>query len=77
MFYPMMYFDPTYLLVLAGVILSLMASARVKSTFSKYAKVRNSRGMTGAEAIAYIHSMTWDCMRQESMMFVLKECQEI
>lgn len=50
MFYPMMYFDPTYLLVLAGVILSLMASARVKSTFSKYAKVRNSRGMTGAEA---------------------------
>ena len=50
MFYPMLYFDPTYLLVLAGVILSLMASARVKSTFSKYAKVRNSRGMTGAEA---------------------------
>lgn len=49
MFYPM-YFDPTYFLVLIGVVLSLIASGRVKSTFSKYAKVRNSRGITGAEA---------------------------
>ena len=54
MYYPIMYFDPTYLLVLAGVILSLIASARVKSTFSKYAKVRNSRGMTGAEAASRV-----------------------
>lgn len=49
MFYPM-YFDPTYMLVLIGVVLSLIASGKVKSTFSKYAKVRNSRGITGAEA---------------------------
>ena len=49
MFYPM-YFDPTYFLVLIGVVLSLLASGRVKSTFSKYANVRNSRGITGAEA---------------------------
>lgn len=49
MFYPM-YFDPTYFLVLIGVVLSLIASGRVKSTFSKYAKVRNSRGLTGAQA---------------------------
>ena len=48
-FYPM-YFDPTYFLVLIGVVLSLLASGRVKSTFSKYANVRNSRGITGAEA---------------------------
>lgn len=49
MFYPM-YFDPTYFLVLIGVVLSLIASGRVKSTFSKYANVRNSRGITGAQA---------------------------
>ena len=49
MFYPM-YFDPTYFVVLIGVVLSLLASGRVKSTFSKYANVRNSRGITGAEA---------------------------
>lgn len=49
MFYPM-YFDPTYFLVLIGVVLSLIASGRVKSTFSKYSNVRNSRGLTGAQA---------------------------
>lgn len=49
MFYPM-YYDPSYFLVLIGVVLSLLASARVKSTFQKYSSVRNSRGITGAEA---------------------------
>ena len=44
------YYDPTYFLVLIGVVLSLFASARVKSTFNKYSKMRNSRGMTGAQA---------------------------
>lgn len=45
-----MYYDPTYVLVLIGVILSLIASSRVKSTFAKYSQMRNTRGMTGAEA---------------------------
>lgn len=49
MYYPM-YFDPTYVLVLAGVVLSLIASAKVNSTFSKYSRVFNSRGITGAQA---------------------------
>lgn len=45
-----MYYDPTYFLVLIGVVLSLLASGRVKSTFNKYSRMRNSRGMTGAQA---------------------------
>ena len=45
-----MFYDPTYFLVLIGVVLSLLASARVKSTFHKYSQMRNSRGMTGAQA---------------------------
>ena len=45
-----MYYDPTYFLVLIGVVLSLLASARVKGTFNKYSGMRNSRGMTGAQA---------------------------
>ena len=49
MFYPM-YFDPTYFLVLIGVVLSLLASGRVKGTFARYSQVRNSRGLTGAQA---------------------------
>ena len=47
-FYP--YFDPTYVLVLIGLILSLAASARVKTTFAKYSRVRSMSGMTGADA---------------------------
>lgn len=42
--------DPTYILVLIGVVLSLLASARVKSTFARYQRVRNSAGLTGREA---------------------------
>ena len=50
MFYnPFFYYDPTYFLVLIGVVLSLLASARVNSTFNKYSKMRNSRGLTGAQ----------------------------
>ena len=49
--YPMFYgFDRTYLLVLIAAIFSMWASARVNSTYSKYAKVRSMQGLTGAEA---------------------------
>ncbi len=43
-------FDPTMLLVFAGLLLSLAASAMVKSTFGRYAKVRSASGLTGAAA---------------------------
>lgn len=43
------YFDPTYVFVLVGAILSIIASARVNATFSKYARVRSMSGMTGAQ----------------------------
>lgn len=42
--------DPTYILIIIGVILSLLASAKVKSTFAKYNRVRSASGLTGAEA---------------------------
>ena len=47
-------FDWTYLLVFAGLILSLAASANVKSTFSKYSRLRSATGMTGAQAAARV-----------------------
>ena len=51
MYYPMYYrMDPTYVLVLIGVVLTLLASARVKSTFAKYERIRNSAGLTGRDA---------------------------
>lgn len=47
-FFPF-YFDPTYILIIIGVILSLLASSRVKSTYSKYSRVRSISGLSGAE----------------------------
>lgn len=43
-------FDSTYLLVIIGAVLSLIASARVKSTYAKYSQVRSHSGLTGAMA---------------------------
>ncbi len=42
------YFDLTYFLVLIGVALSTMASAKVKSTFNCYSRVPSRSGCTGA-----------------------------
>ncbi len=44
------YFDQTFILVLIGAVLSIIASARVNSTFQKYARERSLSGMTGAQA---------------------------
>ena len=44
------YYDPYYMLLIIGMVISVIASARVKSTFNKYDKVVSRTGMTGAEA---------------------------
>lgn len=49
MYYPM-YYDVTYILVLIGVVLCLLASAKMNSTFKRYSRVRNAAGITGREA---------------------------
>ena len=49
MYYPMFY-DPTYILVMIGVVICLLASAKMNSTFSKYSRVHSHSGMTGKEA---------------------------
>ena len=52
------YYDPTYILVLIGAVLCILASSRVNSTYAKYARVRARGGMTGAEAAQRILSMS-------------------
>lgn len=42
--------DATYLLVLIGAVICMIASARVKTTFQKYSQYRSMSGMTGAQA---------------------------
>lgn len=46
-----LYYDWTWFaLMIPCILLSLFCSAKVKTTFSKYSKIPNSRGMTGAQA---------------------------
>lgn len=51
---PYFYFDSTYILVIIGILLSLLASGKVKTTFSKYSKVRSMSGLTGEETAGRI-----------------------
>ena len=47
-------FDRTYILLIIDMLLSLAASAKLKSTFAKYRRIRSASGLTGAEAAARI-----------------------
>ena len=48
------FLDPTFLLVIAGLVFSGLASAYVNSTFRKYDEFRSSKGVTGTQAAEYI-----------------------
>ena len=43
------YWDPTYILVVIGAVICMIASARVKGTFNKYSQQRSMSGMNGAQ----------------------------
>ncbi len=45
-----MYWDSTIIILIPAIIFSIVAQIMVKSAFSEYSKVRNSRGLTGADA---------------------------
>ncbi|HHX94385.1 MAG TPA: zinc metallopeptidase [Clostridia bacterium] len=47
MFFP--YFDPTYFILIPGLIFALYAQSKVKGTFARYSRVASSSGMTGAD----------------------------
>lgn len=48
------YYDRTYILLVIGALISLIASAKLKSTFAKYKTVRSACGLTGAQAALHI-----------------------
>lgn len=43
------YWDPTYIPVVIGAVICMIASARVKGTFNKYSQLRSMSGMNGAQ----------------------------
>lgn len=61
------YWDPTYLLVIIGMLLCLGASALVNSTMKKYSSIQNRNGITGAETARRI-------LNQEGLTQVQIEC---
>jgi hypothetical protein len=48
------YFDPTYVLVIIGMIISMIASANVSGSFRKYSKIQNQRGIRSEQAAEMI-----------------------
>jgi hypothetical protein len=53
----MFWYDSTYILVLIGVLISFIASINVNSTYKRYSKIGNSRGITSQQAAeAILHS---------------------
>lgn len=52
-----MYFDSSYILVIIGAVICMLASSKVNSTFKRYAQVRNHSGLTGRDAAARILQM--------------------
>ncbi len=51
------YWDPTYILVIIALVLSMFASFGVNATFNKYKKLRTARGITGADAARRVLDM--------------------
>ena len=51
MFYPYgFYFDGTYLLIIIGAVITMIASSKMNSTFRRYSRVRCHCGLTGSQA---------------------------
>ncbi|MBQ8246928.1 MAG: zinc metallopeptidase [Lachnospiraceae bacterium] len=44
------FYDPTWWLIIAGMLICLLASGNVSATYRRYSKIENRRGMTAAEA---------------------------
>ena len=44
------WYDSTYILVIIGAVICMLASAKVNTTFNKYSAYRSMSGMTGAQA---------------------------
>lgn len=49
-----LFFDSTFILVIIGMVISMAASAYVKSTFNKYDKILSINQVTGTRAVQFI-----------------------
>ena len=53
----MFFYDPTWIIILPALILTIWAQSNINSAYSKYSRVINRRGMTGYDAARKILDM--------------------
>jgi len=51
---PIMFYDPTMILLIPAFILAVWAQIRVKSTYKRFQKIRNAQGLNGASVAKHI-----------------------
>ncbi|MFZ7103117.1 MAG: zinc metallopeptidase [Peptococcaceae bacterium] len=54
MYFPGLFFDPTMILLIPGIILAAYAQGKVQTTFQRYSRVLSRRGITGAQVARFI-----------------------
>jgi len=47
-------FDPTFIILIPAILFALYAQSKINSAYNKYAKIRNRRNLTGAQAARMI-----------------------
>ncbi len=47
-------FDPTIIILLPALLISMYAQAKVQGTFAKYSNIQNSKGTTGADVARFL-----------------------
>lgn len=45
----MLFYDPTYILLIPAIIIAMYAQSKIQTTYNKYAKVNARRGYTGSQ----------------------------
>ena len=50
----MFFFDPTYILVIIGIVICIVASINVNNVYNKYSKVKSARQVTAADVAEQI-----------------------
>ena len=63
------YVDPTYVLLIIGMVLALAASGKMKSTFARYQQVRSHSGLTGAQTAQRILNAAGNLRRNDCSNF--------
>ncbi|HEY8909236.1 MAG TPA: zinc metallopeptidase [Desulfosporosinus sp.] len=55
----MFFWDPTMVLLIPAILLSLFAQFKISVSYKRYAKIRSQAGFTGAQAARALLNSNW------------------